>query len=150
MRSSRIGCAFAAAIFSSESASVDGPVFLRPLHRRQLELLEEDPPQLRDRVDHELLARVRVDLLLERVALVLELGAQLVEELPVHPDPCQLHLHQDAHERALDLVVEVEELALGQPVRERVGEAQHRDGPAPRLVGGARPVEVERALLFVG
>ena len=65
---------------------------LRALDRRELELLEEDPPELRHRVHDERLARVRVDLALEVVALVLEVGAQLLEELAVDADAGVLHL----------------------------------------------------------
>ena len=65
--------------------------------------------------------------------------------------PADFHLREHRNERALDALVELDELARLQRLAERVGEphrAPRRGGPVSRRVRLA--VEVERALDLIG
>ncbi len=125
---------------------------LRLLDRRQAELLEEDLAQLGRGVHVELHPGVGLDLSDEVLAALGQLGAQSLEELAIDLDAGVLHPRQHAHERPLDALVEVGELARLQRLGERAGEAAHGQRAPSRLVdaGLAVEVEVERALLGVG
>jgi hypothetical protein len=122
---------------------------LRLLHRDEAELLEQDAAQLRRGVHVELLARVRVDLGLEPPALVVELLAELLQELEVDADARVFHLREHAHERALDALVEIDELARLERLGERVGEAE-QDARAAPVSSDRVAVEIEGALDLVG
>ena len=106
---------------------------LGALDRCELEHLEQDVAELGHRVDDERLAGVRVDLGLQLVALLLEVGAHLVEELAVDAYSDVLHLGEHADERALDVLVQGPQLARLECASQRVS----RDG-APRPHGGRR------------
>ena len=128
---------------------MDGPVFVfftgvSPSFSNRMRA------QLRRGVDVELLARVRVDLGLEPPALVVELLAELVEELEVDADAGVFHAREHAHERALDALVEIDELARSQRLFERVDEREQQRGAALRLLDADVAVEIERALDAVG
>ena len=123
---------------------------LRLLDRREPELLEQHDPELRRGVDVELLARVTPDALHQRVAFLVQLGAQLLEECPVDADPGELHLGEHPDERTLEPFVEIGEVTGLERLGQHVGEPQHRDRSATRLVDTRAAVEVERPLFDVG
>ena len=132
-----------------ERVGVGGRAGLRLLHRDEAELLEENRAELRRGVDVELLPRVRVDPMDEHLALLREVGRQGVEELAVDADAGRLHLRQHPHERELEALVEIGELASLDGRRERARETQHHRGPATGLLGLDVAVEIERAGLGV-
>ena len=119
---------------------------------RELQHLEEHPAQLRHRVDDERLAGVRVDLRLQLVALLLEIGAHLVEELAVEPDAEVLHRGEHADERSLDVLVQRAQLAGVEHAAQRLTEPEHCCGAPAGVVAGRVTVEVEGplGLLAVG
>ena len=116
---------------------------LRLLHRDQPELLEQDGAQLRGGVHVELLPRVRVDPLYERLTLLSEIGAERLEELAIDPDADRLHARQHPHQRPLEPFVEVGELARRDRLLERVGQLQDDHGPTAGLFDLEVAVEVE-------
>ena len=128
---------------------MDGPG-LGLLHRREAELLEQDVAELRRGVDVELLAGLRVDLGFEPAALVVELLAELVEEGEVDADAGVFHAGEHAHERQLDALVELDELARLERFLERVDEPQEQGGAALRVLDAHVAVEIERALFAIG
>ena len=128
---------------------MDGPVFVFLTGVRP-ERLEQHLAQLRRGVHVELLARVRVDLGFEPAALVVELLAEIVEELDVDADAGCFHPSEHGHERPLDAFVEVDELACRQRLAERLGELHEHRAPATGLLGAGVAVEVERALDLIG
>ena len=123
---------------------------LRLPDRREPEVLEQDLAQLRRGVDVELLPRMRVDLGFEPAALVVQLLAQVMEEVEVDADARLLHAREHAHERTLDPLVEVDQLARTQCFLECGRERQQQRSATLRLVDARVAVEVERALHPVG
>ena len=128
---------------------MDGPVLVFLTGVRP-ELLEEDRSQLRRGVHVELLARVRVDLGLEATTLVVELLAELLEELEIDADAGVFHAREHAHEGQLDALVELDQLAGAQRFIETVDEAEQQRGAALRFLDAGITVEIEGALDTVG
>ena len=123
---------------------------LGPLHRREPELVEEDATKLGRRVDVELLLRGGVDPNDERVALLGQIGAQLLEEVAVHGDAHGFHLGEHADEGAFDSLVELGEVAAGQGVLEELPQREHRVRAPTGLFDRRVAVEVERAVGNIG
>ena len=105
------------------------------LARGEAELVVEDGPQLRRRVDVELVPGVLLHLglqggrrLLQRVGDRLQLG-------PVHADAGHLHLGQDPDQRRLDVVVQLGHVLGVDAVPEAQGHAGHVGRLARALLG---------------
>ena len=138
----------------------------------QAELLVQDLPQLRRRVEVELLAGLRVDLGLQRRHAVADRLPHLLEVVDVEPDAARLHAGEHRRERQLDVVEQAAEPLLvdallhhGREQRDRggLGRARLRHGasanscPSPSSVSLDRPEHVgaevglgERAQRVVG
>ena len=111
---------------------------LRLLHRREAELLEQDRAQLRRGVHVELLARVRVDLALRAVALRRRAPCRSSSRnSTVDADAGVFHLREHAHQRQLEPLVELDELARV----ERLARARRR---AASTTAARRPVSLDR------
>jgi hypothetical protein len=95
----------------AQHVGVGGVAGLRPTHRRQLQLLEEDLGELLGRGDGELLAGQQIDLAGEVVEVSLELLRERLEASGIDADAMTLHEGQDRDERTLHLLVDRPELA---------------------------------------
>ncbi len=91
-----------------------------------------------------------MDLRLGGASLLGELLAEFAEERDVDAHTDLLHRHQHRHERELEALVEIDELACHQCRLERVGELQHCGGVATGLLGHLVATEVETTLFGVG
>ena len=94
--------------------------------RRELELLEEDPPELLRRAEHELLAREVVRAGLELLDSVVQPSRDLAHPVRVDADSRVLHRAEHDGQRELDLPVEALGAALGDLRGERLGESAGR------------------------
>ena len=102
------------------------------LARGEAELVVEHGPQLGRRVDVELVAGVLLHLRLQRGGRLLQRVGDRLELGPVDADAGHFHFGQDAHERRLDVVVQLDHV-LGV---EAVAETQRHAGDVGRLAGG--------------
>ena len=128
---------------------MDGPVFVF-FTGIETELLEKNGAQLRSRVHVELLAGVGVNALHQHLALLREVRPQSLEELAVDPDPGHLHLCQHAHQRELEPLIEVGQLACHQRFLECGRELQDDNCAPTRPFGLHVTVEVEGSRLGIG
>jgi hypothetical protein len=107
----------------------------RLLPALEAEAIEEDVAQLDRRVDVELALGQHVDLPGQGVELPLHVAAHRGEERDVDPDPRDLEVGQDLHERHLHGGVDGVELLLREPAHHELGHAEDHVGVLARRLG---------------
>ena len=76
------------------------------LDNPQLQLLEQDHPQLLRRIDVERLPRQRIDFVLQLLQILVQLARQFGKMLAVDPHAGHLHIRQHLDQRQLQLLVQ--------------------------------------------
>ncbi len=134
----------------AEHAGVGGEAGLAAALLGQTELVEEDGGELLGRADRELVAGELVDLRLELVDLLVHPGADLGEALGVELEADALHLRERFDQRHLDLVEQLLDAELGQPLALALGELVREPGVDRWVAGRLALLGGERELAFLG
>ncbi len=121
-----------------QDVRVGGGAGLGLLEDRQAQLLEQHHSELLRGVQVERLIGGAVDLALQPVEITVQLLRQPREERPVNPDPGPLHVHQDFHQRHLDLAKQVVQLHLGKLRVQQLTQRQHGGAVGAAVGRGAR------------